>query len=413
VERWAALTRRTLDEVERCDPIYRPTVFWVPGVRRLLDESGALGLETFKSWPSARIWFYPTYGSGFTPGSVKPLVATAVRANPEASASWVRAALNGAFQARRDLDATRLAWDQARWPFDLDGLGESLAGSPPQLHRLDASSDVGWTRPYLNYLLCLAGLSRHVPEPPRRFLELGGGFGVLGEIVLSRDPGASYVDLDLPPLLTVASYYLDTLFGERVTTYESLPAEGMLDVPGSACLPNWRIGDLAGPFDVFVNSYSFQEMEPHVVARYVADVASLGATWIVSLNSKVGKPKRDEHDEIGVETPMTSQAIGELFGAHSYRVVATYGEPLIHGPAELLILRRDDGSRAARVAFETSDRAFRSSPRRTDLRRPIEAPRRPRRGAGGRRGKVGRLARRWFPAPIIQALRSIRRGGRD
>lgn len=45
------LTRRTLDEVERCDPIYRPTRFWGPGIRTL---------EAFKSWPSAGTWFYPT-----------------------------------------------------------------------------------------------------------------------------------------------------------------------------------------------------------------------------------------------------------------------------------------------------------------------------------------------------------------
>ena len=410
--RWETLTARALDEVERCDPIYRPTVFWVPGIRTLLDESTALGLETFKSWPSARIWFYPTYGGGFTPRSIKPLIEAASRANPEASESWVRAALNGDFQARRDIDAARLAWDQARWPFDIDGLGESKAGAPPHLHRFDASKDVGWTRPYLNYLLCLAGLSRHVAEPPRRFLELGGGFGVLGEIVLSRDPEASYVDLDLPPLLTVASYYLDTLFGERVTTYESLPAEGALDVPGSACLPNWRIGDLAGGFDVFVNSYSFQEMEPHVVARYAADVASLGAPWIVSLNSKAGKPQRAEDVEIGVETPVTSRAIAELFGAQSYRVVAVYGEPLIQGLAELLIMRRDDGSSAARAAFGTSGRAYRPSPPMTDLRQPIAEPPRPRRGAGGRRGRVRRLVRRWFPKPVVDALRSIRRARR-
>ena len=51
------------------------------------------------------------------------------------------------------------------------------------------------------------------------------------------------------------------------------------------------IADLAGPFDVFVNSFSFQEMEPDVVEHYVSQVASKQVSYVVSLNSRKGKPK--------------------------------------------------------------------------------------------------------------------------
>jgi putative sugar O-methyltransferase len=77
---------------------------------------------------------------------------------------------------------------------------------------------------------------------------------VLGEIVLRRDPDGDYVNLDLPPLLTVASSYLDRFFGDRVTMYDAVAAEGPIELTGSACLPNWRINDLRAPFDVFFDT---------------------------------------------------------------------------------------------------------------------------------------------------------------
>lgn len=132
-------------------------------------------------------------------------------------------------------------------------------GSPPILYQLTESKDVRWGRPYLNYLLCLAALSHHLDAPPRSFLEVGGGFGVLGEVVMQREPEARYVNLVIAPLVTVASYYLSTIFGlDRVLTPDLLPAEGQIEVPRAGCIPSWRTPDVIGPFDVFVNSYSFR-----------------------------------------------------------------------------------------------------------------------------------------------------------
>ena len=422
--RWEELTRRTLEEVERCEPIYRPTSFWGPGVRTILDDLAGLGLERFKSWPSAGIWFYPTYGGGLVSATIDAAFETAHRLDDHVHRPWFRAALAGGSQARRDFDAARLAWDQARWPFDLEGLAESAAGAPPQGFPLSTRSAARWTRPYLNYLLCLAGLSRHVDAPPKRFLELGGGYGVLGEIVLSRDPDAVYVDLDLPPLLTVASSYLDTLFGDRVATYESMPEAGPLAIDGSACLPNWRFRDIRGPFDVFVNSFSFQEMEPDVVERYASDVAALDVTWVVSLNSRAGKPVQDADNAIGVRDQVKSQGIVEIFEAIGYRHVATYADPLIQHKGELAILRRDDGSRGAGSPVRTAAGmgGAADGPRPSvDLRRAFVAPTKEERkaarraekgrhdGQRGPRRRARHKARRGLGGRVRGLVRSLRR----
>lgn len=400
MSRWDALTERLLTELRQCDPIYSPTSFWGPGIETLLTDLRVHGLEQFKSWPSAGLWFYPTYGPGFAPGMVTAIYETAQRVQPAVQRPWLSASLLGGHQARRDYDAVRLAWDLARWPFDIGGLAESEAGVPPQAFRFSPTSAGVSTRAYLNYLLCLAALSQHVEAAPHRFLEVGGGYGVLGEIVLSRDPDARYVNLDLPPLLTVASFYLDRLFGERVATYEALGDDGALPA-GSACLPNWRITDLAGPFDVFFNSHSFQEMEPDVVDRYAEDVARLGVTWVVSMNSRGGKDVRTEDNPVGVTTPVRSADIRSMFEARGYRTVATYGEPLIQSNAEIAILR---------LVGAPSPSATR--PPASDAGGVADAGEAAADGAGGERATEGGRTvdlRRSLPPPSAQDIAAARR----
>lgn len=340
--RWAEMTDRVLTELRSCDPVYRPTSFWGPGLDELLGDFTRMGLSRFKRWSRAGFWFLPTYGNGFTNRTIRQTLRRAREVNPAARGDYVSPALNGIFLAHRDFDAARLAWDQERWPADLAAVGESLVGDPWQRFPLvPGNPEIGFGKAYLNYLLLMAALSRHVDGPPRSVLEIGGGFGVLGEVLMSRDPDVRYVNLDIPPLVTVASYYLTELFGdERVLTYgPEVASTGPIDVPRSACLPNWRIEDVSGPFDVFVNSYSFQEMEPDVVAHYADQVARLDVEYVVSLNSVAGKPKAADGG-IGVVDPVTSARIIAMFEERGYLLQGTYGRPLIHSAGEIAVLRR-------------------------------------------------------------------------
>ena len=401
---WDALTRRALDGIETCDPIYRPTNFWKPVVRTLMDDMKTIGLEGFKSWPSARSLFYPTYGNGFTRAMMDRTFEFAAKINPAVQKPWFTTTLSGAYQARRDFDSARLTWDQTSWPADLEGIGESEIGKPPQMFRLMGSTGPGWTRPYLNYLLCLAALSRQMETPPKRFLEIGGGYGVLGEIVMSRDPDARYIDFDLPPLTTVASYYLRTLFGDRVAVFDDAFADsGPIDLEGSASLPNWRIGDVAGPFDVFFNSFSFQEMEPDVVEEYVRQVAAKDVSYVVSLNSIVGKRKAAANTEGGVIDPVTSDRIITMFEARGYELAERHGDPLIQSAGEMVILHRAGITPRPAAGFSARPR-----PPTVDHRaKPSESPPPPpipHRSPS----RFARLARKWLPPRVLRGLRRLR-----
>jgi putative sugar O-methyltransferase len=335
---WDAITARSLAEIDDADPLYKPTNFWQPGLHELLADMDRMGLERFKSWPSAAYWFYPTYGANLRPETTAAAVARAIELQPDAHghAARLREGIGGAADARRDLEVARILWDQDRWPFKVMARSESPIGEPPQRFALDAGKR-RWTKPYLNYLLCLAALSRHVDRPPRSVLEIGGGFGVLGEILMRRSKAVRYVDLDIPPLLTVASYYLRELVGERIDVYDD-DWSGRAGPDRSAVLPSWRIDDVDGPFDLFVNCFSFQEMEPHVVANYVAKVAEKDVSYVVSLNSRKGKPKASE-GKIGVVDQVTSARIVEMFSAHGYELLGAYGPPYLRSAGELTVLR--------------------------------------------------------------------------
>ena len=332
---WEAITKRSLAEIDDADPLYRPTNFWQPGLQQLLGDMDELGLERFKSWPSAAYWFYPTYAANVRPETADAALLRAVEVQPEVQQPWLRDQLTGAAEARRDLEVARILWDHGRWPFKVMARGEAQIGEPPQ-HFHVAGDKRGWTKPYLNYLICLAALSRHVDRPPRSVLEIGGGFGVLGEILMRRSKAVRYVDLDIPPLLTVASYYLRELFGECVAVYDDAWA-GRVGPDRSAVLPSWRIDGIDGPFDLFVNCFSFQEMEPHVVANYVAKVADKDVAYVVSLNSRKGKPKASAGG-IGVIEQVRSADIVEMFAGHGYELVGTYGPPYLRSAAELTVL---------------------------------------------------------------------------
>lgn len=341
---WDVLTERTLREIEQAPEVYRPTNFWSPGLTELLQNMRDGGLDQFKSWPTATKWFYPTYGNSWSADRIAAIYQSARETyHPGVWKMHLEPALNGSFEARRDFDVANAWWDQRRWPFDLLSFGESRVGRPRQAYPLvPEKPQVTFGRGYVNYLLCLAALSQHVNEPPRSFLEIGGGFGVLGEILLSRDPDTVYVDLDIPPLVTVAAYYLSELFGaERVLVYDDRVADaGQLTPGGSAVLPNYRIEDLRGDYEVFINSFSFQEMEPAVVDRYVEHVAARGVRYAVSLNSRDGKPKSTKQGEWGVIDQVTSDRVVEMFQRRGFTLLGRYDAPFLRSAGQLVVLGR-------------------------------------------------------------------------
>lgn len=341
-QQWKNLTDRSLAELAEQGELYKPTNFWGPGLEQLLGNMNEHGLEKFKRWPTSSFWFYPTYGDGYTYAIMDKALEAVREVHPKASRDYIRSALGGNPQAHRDYDVARTWWNQTNWPFDLTGHGESSIGQPPQAFPVAPGESMTVGRAYNNYLLILAALSQHVEQPPSSFLEIGGGFGVLGEILKSRDASIRYLDIDIPPLLTVASYYLTQLFGpEQFTLYDdTVAASGPIDVPHSGVLPNFRLADVQSDFEVFVNSFSFQEMEPDVVDNYIEQVCAKGLRYAVSLNSRDGKTKAASAGEHGALDPVKASDIADMFAARGFSVVGSYDAPYTRTAGRILVMKR-------------------------------------------------------------------------
>jgi hypothetical protein len=146
----------------------------------------------------------------------------------------------------------------------------------------------------------------------RTVLEIGGGYGTLGEILLTNEPNDNfYINVDIPPTSFISSYYLSHLLGnQQVGTYATLKNLESLDIATlkrqyrTVVLNSWQLPNLKGRIDLFVNFISFQEMEPDVVRNYLGHVDRLSAKYILLRNLREGKPVAPTPKHVGVLEPI-------------------------------------------------------------------------------------------------------------
>ena len=95
----------------------------------------------------------------------------------------------------------------------------------------------------------------------------------MAEVISKLHPHIRYVDVDIPPQIYIAERYLSACFERKVVGYRETKQQDEL-IPESHdgkhlfTLCPWQLPKLAGNYDLFINSASFQEMEPPVVQNY-------------------------------------------------------------------------------------------------------------------------------------------------
>ena len=134
-------------------------------------------------------------------------------------------------------------------------------------------------------------------DVPKVILEIGGGFGSLGEILsASGINGLKYIDVDIPPISSVAQFYLEQVLGrDNVLGFKNTKDSEKIQIdklPMASVFASHQIEKLCGTVDLFVNFISFQEMEPHVVENYVQQINRLGSKWVLLRNLREGKNKK-------------------------------------------------------------------------------------------------------------------------
>ncbi|MDH4380618.1 MAG: putative sugar O-methyltransferase [Gammaproteobacteria bacterium] len=342
--------RLARDDMRAQEALYRPTAFWDEASAEIERELVEQGVERFRSLPLPLGYFVPTYG---TPGNSLSVEQVAglrygfaqVAPNDRKAQLTLDQLLGGELAALSDYRVLLAADDPDRLPA-LHRFSECSFGAPQEQFTFDGRR---FSRSSLNYLLGLAFLKKHLGgEPVRTVLEVGGGFGTLGEILaVGGVEDWRYIDVDIPPTSFVAERYLRAALGDaRVAGYVQTRMRSVIDIaslPSASVLCSWQICSLRGAVDLFVNFISFQEMEPPVVANYLHQVDRLQTRWVLLRNLREGKQAWRGPGTVGVEVPIRADDyVGMLPGYELVdRNVLPFGFRTVDGfHSELLLLRR-------------------------------------------------------------------------
>jgi len=321
-----------LNDMEAAPKLYQPTQFWKYGVQKVLDDIRCHGVKRFRALSSALGFFVPTYAFPiFCQQSEVCLQIERILAENTVP-RWqlsLNQFLSGKLHAFNDY-RVYLATLQDSYPY-LDRVSESNVGEPVEQFTFGGQR---FSRSFLNYLLGLNFLKMCCDlSQVNTVLEIGGGYGTLGEILLGDTRNhCFYVDIDIPPTSFVSTYYLKQVIGKPyVGDYCSLKEKSIFDISAlsakykAVVLCPWQLPKIEGTVDLFVNFISFQEMEPEVVRNYLHHVDRLRARYILMRNLREGKPKAKEPGELGVLEPIMGKDY-DLF-LPNYQLVATNTVP--------------------------------------------------------------------------------------
>ncbi len=334
-------------ELDLQDPRYLPGSFWKNALEEIKKCFLVNGISSFRKEEINLSFFVPTYGSpgnGFSFADSDRIYKTLKSSLNSKQKMQMQFLLDGTSHALADY-RTFLSATKADKGMDLSKFSESKIGNPIEQFSFDERL---YSRSALNYLLGLTYLKKIAPNfSPAKVLEIGGGFGTLGEII-GKTFGTKfkYIDLDLPPIFLIAESYIKNCFNNQYSFFNHLENNtGVVEIdklPSFTFLPNWRLEDLEGEIDLFVNFISFQEMEPDIVINYVKSITEMHPKYILLRNLREGKQKRKKGN-VGVKMPILKKDYLQFFDKYDLlgSNVLPFGFQTIDGfNSELLILKR-------------------------------------------------------------------------
>ena len=326
-------------------PLYRAGPFWENALKTIEKEFYQKGIKNFRNSDFNLEFFVPTYGSpgnGFTKKEISSLVENTEQFSQKQRAH-VENSFNGLNHASADY-GTFFAANFKNDPLNLLSFSESSIGNPVEHFTFDKRT---YSRSSLNYLLGLTFLQHSVPGfIPSKVLEIGGGFGTLGEILNKcKIPELHYINLDLPPMFLIASQYCKSVFSDSDIFEFSKPVNSKIEIDTLSklnFLPNWAIEKLDGKIDLFVNFISFQEMEPEIVKNYAQHIRKLNPDFLLLRNLREGKQKANG-DKLGVKIPIKGADYLGFFEDYKVRElnVIPFGYKTVDGfNSELMLLEK-------------------------------------------------------------------------
>lgn len=313
-----------LTDMAQQDSIYKPTNFWHQASAPIIEDLRKTGFKDFRNSPSSRDFFVPTYGYPGNALSQADLdkfskLVDQVAEKDSKNHRYLSHLISGEMWALADYRTYKAANNSEINPSTTE-FSESKVGRPSEHFDFEGKC---FSRSSLNYLNGLSFLKQHVDtENINCVLEIGGGFGTLGEILAASN--TTYINVDIPPTSAVSTYYLSNVIESNFVDYLSTREMKEIPVPavgGQMVLCPWQLPKLVGAIDLFVNFISFQEMEPNVVSNYLKQIDHLQPQYILLRNMREGKAVKSSTVTYGVETPILGSDYDSFLG--NYNLVAT------------------------------------------------------------------------------------------
>jgi putative sugar O-methyltransferase len=330
-----ALLNLMLNDVQKQNTLYKPTSFWQYCSNLLIKELENNNVEDFRKLTITRNFFVPGYSAVEylkNPKKYDEIIEKFDKlVQDKRFTTRIQRLLNGYSSVYSDFRVLK-ASDINTAPYT-NKVSESSVGNPIEQHTIENRN---FSRSFMNYLLGLNFLKQTVDTSEfKTIMEIGGGFGTLGEILLQDTRNkAFYINLDIPPVAFYSSYYLSEIFGSNnIATYDILKDEKVLSIDRlrqqykaiNTC--SWQIEKLEGTIDLFVNFISFQEMEPLVVQNYCKHIQRLNPKYILLRNILEGKKKKDNNCLFGVNEPILGDDYDTFLP--NYKLVAV--DSIIYG----------------------------------------------------------------------------------
>lgn len=341
----------------KTDEIYAPTIFW----KKLIEKNFNLiikgHIKNFRNLNVGFVGFAPFFSElkrfkikkNFTDNINKLIDNSDIISKGKKKISFlINSVLTG--YERANAQYKLLLTDNIEPKFY--EFNESKIGNPTEQFKFNKKL---FSASSLNYLNGLLFLKKYIGNFDNKiFMEIGGGFGSVGEILHKlKIKNFKYINLDLPPLNIVSEYYLKRSCKQNIGNHFSYKKNKKILIKKMKkinCLPNFDIEKIKGKIDIFINFISFQEMEPKVVKNYLNKIKELKPKFILlrnlreGKNTKKNKNKYSHNFKFFVEKPITSKTYNGLLN-DSYYLLNSNVEPYGHKTwdnynSELLLFKR-------------------------------------------------------------------------
>jgi len=318
-----------MNDMSQQSNLYKPTSFWIEASKIIVEDLKKNEIGDFRNFTSSMSMFAPVYAyhdylneKNIFKNTKEALLSVTADIKSNIKLEMLLLGHSQAFADYRVLQASNV--DYAPYT---NLVSESSVGNPLEQFVFDGRK---FSRSFLNYLLGLSFIKQHIDtQGLKTVMEIGGGFGTLGEILLSDERNECfYINADIPPVSFVSSYYLKEVFGSKnIADYSDLKDEDILNIEAlkdkykGLNITSWQIPKLQGSIDLFVNFISFQEMEPEVVQNYCNHISRLKPKYILLRNILEGKKKQSDDSPYGVTEPIVGDDYDTFLP--EYKLLAT------------------------------------------------------------------------------------------